>query len=40
MKDLGKQTGATVTSITNKVQEIEERFLGTEDVVEETDISI
>jgi hypothetical protein len=37
MKNLGKQTGTTDTSITNKIREMEERISGTEDIIEETD---
>lgn len=37
MENLDKQTGTTDTSITNKVQEREERISGTEDMIEEID---
>ena len=37
MENLGKQTGTTKTSITNRIQEIEERISGTEDTIEEID---
>ena len=36
MENLGKWTG-TETSITNRIQEIEERISGTEDTIEERD---
>ena len=35
MENLGKWTGTTETSITNRIQEIEERVSDTEDTVEE-----
>ena len=35
MENLGKQTGTTETSITNRLQEIEERFSDAEDTIEE-----
>ena len=35
MENLGKRTGPTETSITNRIQEIEERISGTEDSIEE-----
>ena len=37
MENLGKWTGTTETSITNRIQEIEERISGTEDTIEEID---
>ena len=37
MENLGKWTGTTETSITNRIQEIEERISGTEDSIEEID---
>ena len=35
MENLGKRTGTTKTSITNRIQEIEERISDTEDTTEE-----
>ena len=35
MENLGKWTGTTETSITNRIQEIEERISDTEDTIEE-----
>ena len=35
MENLGKQTGTTKTSITNRIQEIEERISDAEDTIEE-----
>ena len=35
MENLGKQTGITDASITNRIQEIEERISGVEDTIEE-----
>ena len=35
MKTLGKKTGTSETSITNRIQEIEERISNTEDTIEE-----
>ena len=32
---LGKQTGTTAGSVTNRIQEIEERISGAEDTIEE-----
>ena len=40
MENLGKQTGTTDTSITNRLQEMEERISGVEDMVEETESSV
>ena len=37
MENLGKWTGTTEASITNRVQEIEKRISGTEDTIEEID---
>ena len=37
MEKLGKWTGTTETSITNRIQEIEERISDTEDTIEEID---
>ena len=35
MENLGKQTGTTDASITNRIQEMEERISGIEDMLEE-----
>ena len=35
MKNLGKRTGTTETSITKRVQEVEERISGAKDIIEE-----
>ena len=35
MENLGKRTGTTEASITNRIQEIEERISDTEDTIEE-----
>ena len=40
MKYLGKKTGATDASITNRIQEMEERVSGIEDMIEEINTSI
>jgi cell division protein FtsL len=40
MKNLGKQLGITDVSITNTIQEIEERISGVEDTVEEIDKTV
>jgi uncharacterized coiled-coil protein SlyX len=40
MENLGKRTGTTDASITNRIQEMEERIPGTEDTIEEIDISV
>jgi predicted nucleic acid-binding Zn-ribbon protein len=37
MENLGKRTGITDISITNRIQEIEERISSIKDTVEETD---
>ena len=37
MENLGKQTGTTETSMTNRIQEIKERISGAEDSIEEID---
>ena len=39
MENLGTQTGTTDTSITNRIQEMEERNWGVEDTIEEKDSS-
>ncbi|KAL6065661.1 hypothetical protein STEG23_028022 [Scotinomys teguina] len=40
MENLSKQTGTTDASITNKLQEVEERISGIEDTIEEIDLSV
>ena len=35
MENLGKRTGITDASITNKIQEIEDRISGVKDAIEE-----
>ena len=40
MENLGKRSGITDVSITNRIQEIEERISGAEDTVEEIDTTI
>jgi uncharacterized coiled-coil protein SlyX len=40
MENLGKWTGATDASITNRIQEMEEKISGSEDTLEEIDISV
>jgi archaeosine-15-forming tRNA-guanine transglycosylase len=40
MKNLGKRSGITDVSITNRIQEIEERISGVEDMVDEIDTTI
>ena len=37
VENLDKQTGTTKTSITNRIQDIEERISGAEDTIEEID---
>jgi hypothetical protein len=37
LKNLGKRTGSTYTSITNRIQDIEERVFGIENRIEEID---
>ena len=39
MENLGKRTGTTDTSITNRISEIEYRISGREDMIEELDTS-
>lgn len=39
-KNLGKKTGTTEVSITNRLQEMEERISGVEDTMEEIDVSV
>ena len=40
MENLGKRSGITDVSITNRIQEIEERISGVEDTVEEMDTTV
>ena len=40
MENLGKKSGVTDASITNRVQEIEERISGVEDIIEDIDTTI
>ena len=40
MKNLGKRSGITDVSISNRIQEIEERISGIEDTIEEIDTSV
>ena len=40
MENLGKRTGTTDTSITNRIQEMEDRISGVEDRTEEIDTSV
>jgi hypothetical protein len=40
MENVGKRTGATDASITNRIQEMEERISGVEDTIEETETSV
>jgi hypothetical protein len=40
MENIGKRTGVTNTSITNKIQEIEERISGAEDTIEDIDTTV
>lgn len=40
MKNLGTWTGTSEVSLTNKIQVMEDRFLGLEETIEEMDISI
>jgi predicted nucleic acid-binding Zn-ribbon protein len=40
MENLGKRSGITDVSITNRTQEIEERIAGVEDTVEEIDTTM
>ena len=40
MENPGKRTETMGTSITNRIQEMEERILGREDTIEETDTSV
>ena len=40
IEDLGKRSGFTDVSITNRIQKIEERNSGVEDTVEEIDTTV
>ena len=40
MENLGKRTGTTEASITNVIQEMEQRISGVESIVEEMDTSV
>jgi hypothetical protein len=40
MESIGKRTGTTDTSITNRIQEMEDRISGEFDTIEEIDISV
>ena len=40
MENLGKRSGITDVSITNRIQEIEERISGVEDTIEEIDTTV
>ena len=40
LENLGKRSGIIDVSITNRIQEIEERILGVEDMVEDTDTTV
>ena len=40
MENLGKRTGTAEVSITNRIQEMEERISGIEDTIEEIDTSV
>ena len=40
MKHLGKRTGTTYVNIINRMQKVEETFLGIEDTIEEIDTSV
>ena len=39
IENLSKQSGTTNVSINNKMRDIEDRILGLEDMIEETDTS-
>ena len=39
IKILGKKTGTTDVSIPNRIQELEEKILGIEDIIEDMNIS-
>ena len=40
IENLGKRSGVTDASITNRIQEIEERILGTDDTIENLDTTV
>ena len=40
LENLGKRSGVIDASITNRIQEIEERISGTEDTLENIDITV
>jgi cell fate (sporulation/competence/biofilm development) regulator YmcA (YheA/YmcA/DUF963 family) len=40
IENLGKRSGAIDTSITNRIQEIEERISGAEDTIENIDTTV
>ena len=40
MKNLGKKSGITDVSITNRIQDIEERISGVKDSIEEIDTTV
>jgi uncharacterized coiled-coil protein SlyX len=40
MENLGKRSGITDVSITNKIQEMEDRISGIEDTIEEIDTTV
>jgi hypothetical protein len=40
IENLGKRSGVIDESITNRIQEIEERILGSEDTIEDTDTTL
>ena len=40
MENLGKRSGVTDASITNRIQEIEERISGIEDTIEDSDTTV
>jgi hypothetical protein len=40
MENLGKRSGITNVSITNRIQEIEERLSGVEDSIEDIDTTV
>ena len=40
MENLGKKSRITDVSITNRIQEIEDRILGIEDTIEDIDTSV
>jgi hypothetical protein len=40
LENLGKRSGVTDASISNRIQEIEERISGAEDTIENTDTTV